>query len=224
MFSVLKDEDEVVELNWMKRVDVNNKIVGSRFIQLDSTCRNSWLYCTKLTYTMVVTEKCDVYSFGVVALEIMFGDHPSNFLFSMIISTQFAHNLMLQQLLDKRLSSSDKDVRVSREVFRVVTTALKCISSEPKLRPSMKEVLSNDYDLLNLPAELGKRNHKLKRLVQSPNSFFMEVKCQGCFNITIVFSHSQTVVVCENCETVLCQPTRGRARLTEGCFFQRNGD
>ncbi|KAK6120546.1 hypothetical protein DH2020_042448 [Rehmannia glutinosa] len=39
-------------------------------------------------------------------------------------------------------------------------------------------VLSNDYDLLNPPAELEKRKHKLKRLVQSPNSFFMDVKCQ----------------------------------------------
>ncbi|KAL0290150.1 UNVERIFIED_CONTAM: 40S ribosomal protein S27-2 [Sesamum calycinum] len=84
-------------------------------------------------------------------------------------------------------------------------------------------VLSNDYDLLNPPAELEKRKHKLKRLVQSPNSFFMDVKCQGCFNITTVFSHSQTVVVCGNCQTVLCQPTGGRARLTEGCSFRRKG-
>ncbi|KAJ0053362.1 hypothetical protein Pint_02494 [Pistacia integerrima] len=101
-------------------------------------------------------------------------------------------------------------------------------------------VLQNDIDLLNPPAELEKRKHKLKRLVQSPNSFFMvttptlflfcscfsilDVKCQGCFNITTVFSHSQTVVVCGNCQTVLCQPTGGRARLTEGCSFRRKGD
>nr|DAD34061.1 TPA_asm: hypothetical protein HUJ06_004701 [Nelumbo nucifera] len=52
----------------------------------------------------------------------------------------------------------------------------------------------------------------------------MDVKCQGCFNITTVFSHSQTVVVCGNCQTVLCQPTGGRARLTEGCSFRRKGD
>jgi len=25
--------------------------------------------------------------------------------------------------------------------------------------------------------------HKLKRLVQSPNSYFMDVKCPGCFNM-----------------------------------------
>ncbi|ONK72139.1 uncharacterized protein A4U43_C04F16190 [Asparagus officinalis] len=86
------------------------------------------------------------------------------------------------------------------------------------------KVLPNDIDLLNPPAELEKRRHKLKRLVQSPNSFFMDVKCQGCFNITTVFSHSQTVVVCGNCQTVLCQPTGGKARLTEGCSFRKKGD
>ncbi|VAI80717.1 40S ribosomal protein S27 isoform X1 [Triticum dicoccoides] len=87
-----------------------------------------------------------------------------------------------------------------------------------------KKVLQNDIDLLNPPAELEKLKHKKKRLVQSPNSFFMDVKCQGCFNITTVFSHSQTVVVCPGCQTVLCQPTGGKARLTEGCSFRRKGD
>uniref|UniRef100_A0A453T425 40S ribosomal protein S27 n=1 Tax=Aegilops tauschii subsp. strangulata TaxID=200361 RepID=A0A453T425_AEGTS len=86
------------------------------------------------------------------------------------------------------------------------------------------QVLQNDIDLLNPPAELEKLKHKKKRLVQSPNSFFMDVKCQGCFNITTVFSHSQTVVVCPGCQTVLCQPTGGKARLTEGCSFRRKGD
>ncbi|CAI7900307.1 unnamed protein product [Closterium sp. NIES-53] len=56
-------------------------------------------------------------------------------------------------------------------------------------------VLSNDIDLLHPPAELEKRKHKMKRLVPTPNSFFMDVKCQGCFSITTVFSHSQTVVL-----------------------------
>ncbi|KAK4754680.1 hypothetical protein SAY87_002784 [Trapa incisa] len=45
------------------------------------------------------------------------------------------------------------------------------------------KVLQNDIDLLNPPAQLEKKKHKLKRLVQSPNSFFMDVKCQGCFNM-----------------------------------------
>ncbi|XAR64325.1 hypothetical protein NMG60_11024621 [Bertholletia excelsa] len=76
-------------------------------------------------------------------------------------------------------------------------------------------VLPNDIDLLNPPAEIEKRKHKLKHL---------DVKCQGCFNITTVFSHSQTVAVCRNCQTVLCQPTSGRAKLTEGSSFRRKGD
>ncbi|KAF9620632.1 hypothetical protein IFM89_013658 [Coptis chinensis] len=84
-------------------------------------------------------------------------------------------------------------------------------------------VLPNDVDLLNPPAEHENRKHKLKRLVQSPNSFFMDVKCQGCFNITTVFSHSQTVVVCGNCQTVLCQPTGGRARLTRDAHSGERG-
>lgn len=37
----------------------------------------------------------------------------------------------------------------------------------------MKQVLQNDIDLLNPLAELETRKHKLKRLVQSPNYFFM---------------------------------------------------
>ena len=34
-------------------------------------------------------------------------------------------------------------------------------------------------DLLNPTPESEKRKHKLKRLVQSPNSYFMDVKCPG---------------------------------------------
>ncbi|PWA15216.1 hypothetical protein CCH79_00008676, partial [Gambusia affinis] len=71
-------------------------------------------------------------------------------------------------------------------------------------------------DLLHPSPEEEKRRHKKKRLVQSPNSYFMDVKCPGCYKITTVFSHAQTVVLCVGCSTVLCQPTGGKARLTEG--------
>uniref|UniRef100_A0A4W5KN79 40S ribosomal protein S27 n=1 Tax=Hucho hucho TaxID=62062 RepID=A0A4W5KN79_9TELE len=70
-------------------------------------------------------------------------------------------------------------------------------------------------DLLHPTSEEEKRSHKKKRLVQSPNSYFMDVKCPGCYKITTVFSHAQTVVLCVGCSTVLCQPTGGKARLTE---------
>uniref|UniRef100_A0A2K6LS57 40S ribosomal protein S27-like n=1 Tax=Rhinopithecus bieti TaxID=61621 RepID=A0A2K6LS57_RHIBE len=67
-------------------------------------------------------------------------------------------------------------------------------------------------DLLHPSPEEEKRKHKKKRLVQNPNSYFMGVK---------FFSHEQTVVLCIGCSTVLCQPTGGKVRLTEGCSFRR---
>ncbi|XP_025874335.1 uncharacterized protein [Vulpes vulpes] len=76
-------------------------------------------------------------------------------------------------------------------------------------------------DLLHPSPEEEKRKHKKKHLVQSPNSYFMDVKCPGCYKITTLFSHAQTVVLGVGCSTVLCQPTGGKARLTEGCSFRR---
>ncbi|KDN71325.1 putative 40S ribosomal protein S27 [Colletotrichum sublineola] len=84
---------------------------------------------------------------------------------------------------------------------------------------SVKMVLA--VDLLNPSPASEARKHKLKTLVPAPRSFFMDVKCPGCFTITTVFSHAQTVVICQGCTTVLCQPTGGKARLTEGCSFRR---
>ncbi|XP_036309692.1 40S ribosomal protein S27-like [Pipistrellus kuhlii] len=75
-------------------------------------------------------------------------------------------------------------------------------------------------DLLSPSPEEEKRKHKKKCLVQSSNSYFMDVKCPGCYKITTVFGHAQTVVLCVGCSTVLCQPTGGKARLTEGCSFR----
>merc|ERR1712203_1186171 len=78
-----------------------------------------------------------------------------------------------------------------------------------------------DIDLLHPDPKEEKSRHKLKRMIQSPNSFFMDVKCPGCLQITTVYSHAQTVVLCGNCNMMLCQPTGGLARLTEGCSFRR---
>lgn len=46
-------------------------------------------------------------------------------------------------------------------------------------------------DLFHPSAADEKCKHKLKRLIQAPNSFFMDVKCPGCFHITTIFSHAQ---------------------------------
>jgi len=97
--------------------------------------------------------------------------------------------------------------------------------SSPKLASRKDEPtaakMTLAVDLLNPSAAAEARRHKLKRLVQSPNSYFMDVKCPGCFAITTVFSHAQTVVLCGACTSVLCQPTGGKARLTEGSSYRR---
>ncbi|XP_039325455.1 small ribosomal subunit protein eS27-like [Saimiri boliviensis] len=71
------------------------------------------------------------------------------------------------------------------------------------------------------PSPEEKRKHKKKHLVQRPNSYFVAVKCPGCYKITTVFSHAQIVVLCVGCSTVLCLPIGRKARLTEGCAFTR---
>jgi hypothetical protein len=45
------------------------------------------------------------------------------------------------------------------------------------------------HDLARPSAELEKQKHKLKRLVQSPNSFFMDVKCSGCYQVKLAIEH-----------------------------------
>ncbi|XBW35978.1 hypothetical protein QEN19_001551 [Hanseniaspora menglaensis] len=94
----------------------------------------------------------------------------------------------------------------------------------PKQRHSPHRALYNMVlvqDLLHPSAASESRKHKLKTLVQGPRSYFIDVKCPGCLNITTIFSHAQTAVACESCNKVLCQPTGGKAKLTEGTSFRR---
>ncbi|XP_055474634.1 40S ribosomal protein S27-like [Psammomys obesus] len=81
--------------------------------------------------------------------------------------------------------------------------------------------LAKDLLHSSLEEEEKKKKHKKKWLVQSPNSYFMDGKYPGRYKITTVFSHAQTVVHCIGCSTVLCLPTGGKARPTEGCSFRR---
>ncbi len=45
-----------------------------------------------------------------------------------------------------------------------------------------------------------------------------------CLFLFTVFSHAQTVVLCVGCNYVLCSPSGGKARLTEGCSFRKKRD
>uniref|UniRef100_A0A8C6Q356 40S ribosomal protein S27 n=1 Tax=Nothobranchius furzeri TaxID=105023 RepID=A0A8C6Q356_NOTFU len=69
-------------------------------------------------------------------------------------------------------------------------------------------------DLMHPSPSEERRRHKKKRLVQSPNSYFMDVKCIGCYRITTIFSHAHTVVACPGCTTILCTPGGGKCKLT----------
>ena len=75
---------------------------------------------------------------------------------------------------------------------------------------------------LRFPSVQSQRSaHKRRRLVQGPNSYFMDVKCPKCFAITTVYSHATTEVACPGCATVLTKSTGGKTMLTEGCSFRK---
>ncbi|OAF71134.1 40S ribosomal protein S27, partial [Intoshia linei] len=79
--------------------------------------------------------------------------------------------------------------------------------------------MARNTDLLNPKYETEKRKHKLKRLIPSPNSYFIDVKCGKCDKITTIFSHAQTHIRCHACAIILAKPTGGLARLAEGLFI-----
>lgn len=56
-----------------------------------------------------------------------------------------------------------------------------------------------------------------------PSCVFLSFSLLALF--LLLFSlGEQTVVVCGSCSTILCQPTGGKARLTEGCSFRKKVD
>ena len=75
-------------------------------------------------------------------------------------------------------------------------------------------------DLLHPTYEEQKNAHKLKRIIPTPNSYFMDVRCGGCNEVNVVFSHAQSVVACNNCKNVLTKPTGGKCKITEGSAFK----
>ncbi|XP_076952461.1 leucine-rich repeat receptor-like protein kinase PEPR1 [Bidens hawaiensis] len=91
----------------------------------------------ELAYSMIVTEKCDVYSFGVVALEIIGGKHPTDLLYSLNHMT--SHGTPLENILDKRLPYPI-DRSIEKEIMLVCNIAHACILTDPKCRPTMRNV------------------------------------------------------------------------------------
>ncbi|XP_050269858.1 MDIS1-interacting receptor like kinase 2-like isoform X1 [Quercus robur] len=91
----------------------------------------------ELAYTMVVNEKCDVYSFSVVVLETIMGRHPGELISSLAASS--TQHIMLKDVLDPRLSPHINQT-IAQSVVLLVTLALAGLRSNPKSRPTMKQV------------------------------------------------------------------------------------
>jgi len=76
-----------------------------------------------------------------------------------------------------------------------------------------------EFDLLNIPDSVEQKRHKLKRTVQAPNSYFMNVKSGENNNLAVVFSHSQTPIYCPSTNQVLAKVTGGKVLLADRCSF-----
>lgn len=78
-----------------------------------------------------------------------------------------------------------------------------------------------EEDLLKPSEDKEFRLYKLKRLVQAPNSYFMDVKCfRGCPGVTPMFSHGSTIIPCRVCGAILGKPTGGKMKMTPGVAFK----
>lgn len=81
------------------------------------------------------------------------------------------------------LTTSIRTFRLpQRPCHSIMPPALPYPSRDNPAQPTNIQALA--IDLLNRPAEVEARTHKLKKVVPEPNSFFMDVKCPGCFQIT----------------------------------------
>ncbi|SYZ70224.1 Ribosomal_protein_S27 [Leishmania braziliensis MHOM/BR/75/M2904] len=63
-----------------------------------------------------------------------------------------------------------------------------------------------DADLSYPTVRTERMKHKRRRLVQGPNSYFMDVSCPRCRQVTVVYSHATTAVECKGCSKSSAAP------------------
>lgn len=80
-----------------------------------------------------------------------------------------------------------------------------------------------EYDLLAPNPTEEAQSHKLKKLVQKPNSFFIDIKCT-CKEMVHTFSHAQSVIKCRKCNEILATPTGGKLEMKVGVHIRRKGE
>ena len=123
---------------------------------------------SELAYTLVVTEKCDVYSFGVLALEILMGRHPGELL-STLSSSSCTQNVMLNEVLDPRLSPP-RSRKMTQDIAFVAVVAFACLRTKPKSRPTMKSV---SQEFLHIQSPITLPLHEISLIELKNNEIFM---------------------------------------------------
>ena len=106
-----------------------------------------------------------------------------------------------------------KDINILLELFH----------SRRESTKKLERTMPIAKDLLYPRPDDEIRRHKLKRLVQHTNSYFVDIKCSKCLTIKeSVYSHSTTIIMCPGCSRILCISTGGKLKIVmEGCKFRR---
>eukprot|EP00766_Chilomastix_caulleryi_P006402 gnl/Chilomastix_caulleri/8634.p1 GENE.gnl/Chilomastix_caulleri/8634~~gnl/Chilomastix_caulleri/8634.p1 ORF type:complete len:74 (+),score=7.64 gnl/Chilomastix_caulleri/8634:31-252(+) len=71
-----------------------------------------------------------------------------------------------------------------------------------------------EFNLLHPDPIREQEKHKLKRLVQGPNAYYLDVKCKQCNTITVAYSHATMPVKCLGCGTTVAVPNGGNSRIS----------
>jgi small subunit ribosomal protein S27e len=73
-----------------------------------------------------------------------------------------------------------------------------------------------DVDVLHPSAAKEASTNKKKLLVPNPRSEFVSLRCPDCMELTTGFSHSNSTIICTECNRPLAYATGGRINLAEG--------
>lgn len=111
--------------------------------------------------------KSDVYGFGIVLLEILTGKQIGEII--RLNEPKSLRDWLKSNLLNRAKSRSNMDAKLEGRyppnlASQVAQLALKCIQTEPKVRPSMKEVLET---LESIKAANEKPADNIKRTTNS---------------------------------------------------------
>ncbi|KAK8533979.1 hypothetical protein V6N12_047381 [Hibiscus sabdariffa] len=168
LFYALSIDDEAVELDWSKRVNIVKDFGTAKLLDPNSSNRTIMVgtygyIAPELACSMVVTEKCDVYSFGVLALEVSMGKHPGE-----LLSSSGAQYVMLNEILDPRLSPPTG--QKMRDIVFVALVAFACLRTNPKARPTIKSV---SQEFLHIKSPIAMTLHEMSLIELKNHEMFL---------------------------------------------------